>query len=874
MKSTRNFGHMLFPPLPTRLIIVLFCGLTAVYGWQLLPDVDSAFKSYPKSLDKCNLNHRKQNDHAPEQDWFGRQRAYPRSSVPTAMALAGLKEASEDRGGQGGRNSGWVFQGPLNTGGRITCISVDPDSEDGLLVGSASGGMFKSTDGGNTWASVLDEAASLSIGDIARAPSNPDVIYVGTGEPNAGGGSIAYDGNGIWRTDDGGDNWTAAGLENMGSTGKLAVDPIDPNVVYAAMMGDLFSNNSNRGLYKSTDGGNTWDQVHFVNDSTGFIDVEVRPDDPNTVFAASWQRVRRPNYRDYGGSGSSIWKSTDAGLTWTEVAGGLPGGADKGRIAFAISPANYDRMYALYMDRTGSYRGFYRSADGGSSWSDVGPSSISGNFATYGWWFTQVYCHPSDPDQVTITGLSMRTSTNAGTGFPITAGPSVHVDQHAWVVHPLNENLIWIGNDGGLYRSTNAGGSYEHLENLPITQFYTTAIDASNADAYYGGTQDNGTIRTLTGSQTDWELIYGGDGFVVLIDPSDPSYVYAEFQYGGLSRSTNGGSTFGTATSGISFGDRFNWKCPLIMDPNTPSTLYFGTNRLYRSTDRASSWTAISDDLTKGDEPGNLAYNTLTTIAVSRLDPDVLWTGADDGSIHFSDDGGTNWNKIDAGLPERWVTNIEADPNSANGAIISLSGFRWHEEEAHIYRTTDRGLTWEPLMEGLPNLPVNDVLFDPADPDRIFAATDAGVYTSSDAGSHWQNLYEGLPSVVVTDLAFDGLEQRLVAATYGRGMYKLTLADLPSVVETATDPEIRWTSGPNPSTGLLKLDLSESHLTEGVAVYLVNASGQRQLLGNGVTACSTQFDLSHLPQGIYHIQLEYLKDQVSQVAERAWVIQR
>jgi photosystem II stability/assembly factor-like uncharacterized protein len=754
-------------------------------------------------------------------DWFFRQRAYPSGQINHTAYLSALKQREEmlltnqERGNRGQ----WEFAGPVNIGGRITDVEMDPTDLSVAYLGAASGGVFKSTDQGVTWFPVFDTAWSLSIGDIALAPSNPDVIYVGTGESNAGGGSLAYDGVGVYRSDDAGQTWQYVGLEESGSIGRIVVSAHNPDVAYVASMGSLFANTAERGVYKTTDGGISWENVLFISDSTGAIDLAINPDHPDTIYAAMWERIRRPNYRTYGGPTCGIYRSYDGGQSWEELTNGLPTlASQKGRIGIDISVSNPNILYAIYADRTGYFNGVYKSTDNGDTWIHTNDGSLSDCFVSYGWWFGRIKVDPVDPDNVFVIGFDIYRTQNGGNSWSNQSDYSVHVDQHAVYIHPLDNNFVLLGNDGGLYRSTNGGTSWTWNQNIPITQFYTCELDYQYPERLYGGAQDNGTNRTMTGNLNDWTMIYGGDGFNVLVDPENNNYVYAEYQYGNLARSTNGGSYFYDATSGISGSDRFNWNSPVVFDPSDPSVLYFGTNRLYRSVDHAASWTAISGDLTDGNGSGNLVYHTITTIGVSPVNPDLVYTGSDDGNVYVTDDGST-FQSISDGLPKRWVTRVAADPIEENIVYVTLSGYRWDEYQPHVFVSNDYGNNWTDISSNLPESPVNDIIISPNDNSVIFVATDMGVYVTYNQGESWQVLGDNLPNVVVDDLVYHQPTNKLLAATYGRSMYTYDLEQDPqtSVHENKTD--MSAVVYPNPFSDKTTISVKGIHHPENIFIY-------------------------------------------------------
>jgi photosystem II stability/assembly factor-like uncharacterized protein len=734
-------------------------------------------------------------------EWFFLQRAFPYQQINYEARSLAWEQTQRIRTDNIERGEGWVFRGPLNTGGRISAVAMHPADMQTIYVGAASGGIFKTTNTGASWEPVFDDQISLSIGDMAIAPSDPAIVWVGTGEANAGGGSMAYDGYGIYKSTDAGNTWEHLGLENSGSIGRLAVHPGDPQVCFVAAMGRLFSDNPERGVFRTTDGGASWENVLFLNDSVGAIDIVMHPDHPDTLYAALWERVRRPDRRNYGGPGCGIYRSYDGGDSWVLLTGGLPlSSPANGRIGVDISVSDPNVLYAIYADNVGYFAGVYRTNNGGDNWYRTNDGDLAWMFSSFGWWFGRISIDPTDPEIAYAIGLDLYKTTNGGNSWPMISS-AVHVDQHDLVAHPLDHDFIVLGNDGGLYLSYNGGATWDFLDNLPITQFYTCEIDEQFPQRLYGGTQDNGTNRTLTGGVSDWQNIYGGDGFYVLVDPTDNNYVYAEYQYGNFARSTNGGLYFSTAMNGISGSDRKNWNTPVVFDPNNPLILYYGANRLYKTTNRASSWQVISPDLTQGSGGSNVVYGTITTIAVAPSNSQFIYAGTDDGSVWRTENGGGDWVDISEGLPLRWVTRVAVDPYDELTVYVTLSGYRYDSYLPHVFSSADGGANWQDITGNLPEAPVNDIIVDPALDSTLYLATDFGVFVTRNLGRHWSLLGDNLPNVPIVDLDFHQPARTLVAATYGRSMYsfdvdQLVFADEPINMKTEIkvhpNPTDRW----------------------------------------------------------------------------------
>jgi len=741
----------------------------------------------------------------------------------------------------------WEFSGPLNIGGRITDIEIPNGDADTYYVGAASGGIFKTTNGGGTWQPVFDDQAMLAIGDIEISKTNNDLVFVGTGEVNAGGGSLAYDGDGVYRSEDGGISWESKGLEAVGSIGKVIIDPSDDDVIFVGAMGPLFRNDTNRGVYRSTDGGDNWEQVLFIAENTGIIDMVIHPTNSNIVYAVAWQRERSVDNRTYGGDNSGIYRSDDGGDSWNELTTGLPSaGSQKGRISIDIAQSNPNVLYASYADANGSIQGNYRSADGGDSWATINSSQLTN--VGFHWWFRGLFVDPTDENTIFHVGFDVERSVDGGMSWqPVFS--NVHVDQHALAFNSMNTNEVLLGNDGGLYVSPNNGATAQQDLNLPITQFYRFYVDPQNENKIYGGSQDNSTMRTTTGGLSDWSIINGGDGFQPLVRDDDTNVIYALSQRGGLVRSTNDAASFNAILNGINPADRNNWDTPIALDPVDNDIVYFGTQRVYRSTNTGTNWTAISPDLTDGGGMGNLTFGTLTTIDISPLNSDIIYTGSDDGNVYRSLDNGVTWDNISTTLPERWVTRVQADPLNENVVYATFSGYRFGEDTGHVFRSEDQGTTWEDVTNNLPDIPVNDIEIDTF--GNLFLGTDIGVLASANNGDSWEPFGENLPSVVVNDLHLDLNSGFLFAGTYGRSSYKVDLSDNILTLNDFALSETTLALFPNPASDHITINYNGS----GEEVITMFDQLGRKIRTLPIQSSTTQMDIQDLPTGVYIVKV-------------------
>lgn len=707
---------------------------------------------------------------APEalNDWFYNQRAYPSGKINNQLFHAERQSVLRDRRLALRDEDEWQLEGPLNVGGRITDVEMPHNSMEEIWIGSASGGAFKSTDRGLTWEEVTEEWGSPPVGDIAIRQSNPQEVWVGTGESNGGSGSIAYEGFGILRTRNGGRTWENMGLPNSGSISRIALDPTDPYTIYVAAMGYLFEENSQRGIFRSRDGGQTWANVLYLGPTSGGSDIIIDPNDPDVLYASIWERLKFPGHKTYWGPTSGIYKSIDGGNNWSELDLGFSTDS-LGRIGLAMAPSNNLRLYALVTGIDGEYEGFCTTSDGGRTWQHS-DADLWGNYRTAGYWYCNVTVDPDDMDRAFLCGLDAIKTEDAGRTFePIC---DMHVDQHSIFLHPMDPEFGLIGNDGGLYLSNTKFENCIKYQNLPITQFYTCSLDPIDSTVMYGGTQDNNPLIRRTG-QSDWRRMLGGDGFVTLADPRNNDIIYTEYQYGNLFKSTDGGRDWDRITEGMD-RTRSNWNSPFMFEPGNPDVLYFGSHRMHKTEDGGESWSIISDDLSNGPG-GNLVYGTISSLDVHPEDVDIIIAGTDDGNVWITENGGADWILVSDSLPARWVTRVVCDPHQVGRFYVTFSGLKWNESFSHIYRTDDFGVNWEDIGQGLPEVPVNDLIVDPEDSRRYWIATDLGVFESLDAGETWYSLGQNMPVAIVNDLDFRNDTRILLAATYGRSMYSIHL---------------------------------------------------------------------------------------------------
>jgi photosystem II stability/assembly factor-like uncharacterized protein len=692
--------------------------------------------------------------------------------------------------------------GPAFMSGRISDIVIHPDNENLWYVTIGSGGVWKTENAGTTWTSIFDGQKSYSIGCITLDPKNPNVLWVGTGE-NVGGRHMAY-GDGVYRSDDGGSSWKNMGLKTSEHISKIIVHPTNSNIVWVASQGPLWSKGGERGVYKTTDGGKTWKRTLGDDEWVGATDLLIDPRNPNLLYAATWQRQRTVAGYMGGGPGTAIYRSYDGGETWEKLTSGLPT-SNMGKIGLAISPQQPDIIYAaIELDRRKG--GVYRSDDRGSSWKKMSDAVAGGTGPHY---YQELYACPHHFERLYLVDNYMQISDDGGKTFYRMNEHNKHVDNHAIAFKKDDPNYLLVGCDGGLYESFDKTKTWKFIDNLPVTQFYKVAVD--DAEPFYnvyGGTQDNnsqgGPSRTdnVNGIQnSDWFVVLGGDGHQPATEPGNPNIVYAQWQQGNLTRHdrTTGENVYIQPQPDLGEKtERYNWDAPILVSPHNPAHLYFASQRVWKSTDRGDSWTAISSDLTKNierittpffgttqgwDNPWDIYamsnYSTITSLAESPMQEGLIYAGTDDGIIQVTEDGGANWRKVDfsriAGLPTTaFVNDIKADLFDVNTVFAVFDNHKYGDFKPYIYKSTDRGRTWTSLVNNLPEKTLLwRVVQDHVNRDLMFLGTEFGVYISIDGGKAWTQLNGGLPNISVRDLAIQKRENDLVLATFGRGFYIL-----------------------------------------------------------------------------------------------------
>ena len=700
--------------------------------------------------------------------------------------------------------NGFKFRsiGPAFMSGRIADIAIDPKNENVWYVAVGSGGVWKTENSGTTWVPLTDNMPFYSTGCITIDPHNNSSIWLGTGE-NVGGRHVGI-GHGVYHSKDGGKSWKDMGLKKSEHISKIIVHPEDPNTLWVASQGPLWSPGGERGLFKTTDGGKTWKNTLDINEWTGVTDLVIDPTNPDILYAASWQKHRNVAALIGGGPGTSLYKSVNGGDSWSKIDKGLPG-SNKGKIGLAISPMQPNVLYAaVELDKRAG--AVYRSENSGGSWSKMSDTVSGGTGPHY---YQELVASPHVFDKIYLMNVRVLVSDNGGKTFYTMTERKKHSDNHSLTFKANDPNYMLIGTDGGIYESFDDSASWKFVGNLPLTQFYKLAVD--DAEPFYniyGGTQDNNTqggpSRTFKRSgisNADWYVVLGGDGHQPATEPGNPDIIYAQSQQGYINRidMTNGEAVSVRPQEGIDEPfERFNWDSPILVSYHDPKRLYFGTQRVWRSENRGDSWTPVSGDLTKDEERLALpimgrtqsfdnawdvyamsTYNTITSLSESRIDENILYAGTDDGIIQYTKDGGVSWSKMTVdNLPDTpssaFVNDIKADLHDTETAYVLLDNHKFGDYKPYIFKTSNGGKKWTSISEGIPDGTLLwRIVQDHVNPNLLFLGTEYGVYISLNQGEKWHKFSNGLPTIPVRDIAIQKRENDLVLATFGRSFYIL-----------------------------------------------------------------------------------------------------
>jgi photosystem II stability/assembly factor-like uncharacterized protein len=809
-------------------------------------------------------------------DQFLLRNANPDGSFDLNAYENGLSQARDrmnERNEEPGYDLEWTIQGPGNLGARVNTIAVHPSNEDIIYIGYSHGGVWRTTDGGQNWVSIFDDQLFPSISDIAIDPSNPARIYVGTGDLNIP--HNAFIGDGIYVSNDSGDTWEHLGLTEQRIVSKIIIDSTNPSTIYAATMGIPMEMNQDRGLYKSIDGGQTWEQILFVSEQAGIIDMVMDPFDSQTIYASGWDRHRTNKLSIISGPGARIFKTTDGGQNWTVLEGGLPNLDVMGRTGLAISQQTQGLVYAMFVGSNSQLYGIYRSDDGGENWTEVPTDEDQNGLSTsslggFGWYFGKLRVHPEIDDLLYLLGVDLWKGEDEKweRATPPWWQYAVHADKHDLVFTPAGN--ILLGTDGGLYKTTDLGETWEDLEDIPTTQFYRVGYNPHNPDWYYGGAQDNGTTGGNLSGINDWPRIFGGDGFQPVFHPDNPEIFYVETQRGNISVTTNGGQSFNAGDQGIDGSDDRNWDMPYMMSYHNPDRLIAGTDRIYVSENAVSPiFSPVSQNLTEFDDTTTTRNHNISTLHESPLDENLIYAGTADGRVWRTDAVfDFQWIDISDGLIDRYVTDIKASPTHLDWVYVVQSGYKDNDFLPRVHLSKDRGQNWDDITGDLPDLAVNDIYVLPNHEDSVlFIANDGGIYGSINAGLEWHRVGTNMPIIPVYDLEWNIEKNEIFAATFARSIMSYPLDSLlfPSLpIDTTTSsktifhPKSALNIYPSPAKEFVTIQFSNNEFGKNSEVVILNALGQlmEKKKVNQYGKNNIEFDIKNWISGTYFVKIK------------------
>jgi len=823
------------------------------------------------STDTSVDNDRIQQKHEPSDEFF-MQRAGPDGRFGVDTYISALKKVKNQAVSRSinGFSDNWTTQGPGNIGARVNTVAVNPNDENIIYAGFSEGGVFKTTDGGANWTPIFDDQVRLAIGDIVLDPTNPDIVYVGTGDVNITG--YPFIGDGLYRSMDAGNTWTNLGLAEQRIISKIAIDPTNPSTIFAATMGLPFEKGNDRGLYRSTDNGGSWEQILFLSDSTGVIDLLINPNNPQTLYAAGWDRIRNNTLSISKGLGAKLYKSIDGGDNWTLLEGGLPNTEPHSRIGLTMFRGNPDVIYAQYVDAAShQLEHIFKTSNGGASWNpipiDYSTGMSENAMGGFGWYFGKIEVNPNSEDDLYLLGIDLWRTQDGGNTWDMASPPwwyyEVHADKHAIVF--LQDGGVLLGTDGGIYRSDADNNLWEDIENIPTTQFYRVAYNPHLPDVYYGGAQDNGSTGGNASYMNNWPRIYGGDGFQMAFDPTDPNRYFVETQRGNINVTLNDGSNYQSGDNGINNGDRRNWDMPYFISSHDSYILYTGTQRVYKGEGDIPFWAPISEDLTDGEDSEH-RYRNISAVDESQIEAGLLYAGTGDGNLWRGDNDGAAWTSISNGLPDQYVTDVVASPTDVNTVYVTYSGYRDNDFIPRIHRSTDQGISWEDISNNLPDLAINELLVLPETSDSVlFVATDGGVYGSVTAGTEWERLGANMPIITVYDLVHNVANNELVAGTFARSImsYPLDsisegLGEMTSTFATTKRTEKGIKVYPSLTTDFVNIEMENMEPGRGVEFVVIGVDGKLMYQSPKFSdrEVTQQLDISAYPAGQYFVKVK------------------
>ena len=799
------------------------------------------FKNPEKNLAKNNkVENRKDSPEEPYES-FMLQRTYPNNVFDIKAYKSALNNAVT-RSQQQRRISqqSWTLEGPGNIGGRFNCIAVNPLNQNVMYAGSANGGVWKTNDNANSWVPIFDAIAYQAIGAIAINPNDTNDIWVGTGDLNISG--TMYSGNGIYQSTDAGHSWNYLGLADSYIISAIIFNPANSNEVLVGTMGNAFFRDNKRGVYKTINGGQSFTQTKYLNDSTGIIDMVQNPVTPSIIYATSFTRIRTERLSLYNGTENYLYKSTDFGQTWDQLSGGLPNGVTHERLGIGISKSSPDILYALYSSSDLSTPLLYKTTDGGTNWLPVTINQFGKySYGGFGWYFGKIYVDPNDPNTLYIPATGLQYSVDGGVTWNDRAQYPVHADGH-YIYFKSSTEFIYC-TDGGLYRTTNGGNLWNDIENIPNNQFYAVTENKNNFGEYAGGVQDNGSMYGNASVFNNYTRIYGGDGFTVTYT-NNPSLVYTETQYGNIVYDDNfpSGNFLGVNSDNT---QNYNWHTPYILSNFSEDTLFLAGQTVMRIDGApGGAYTIISPILNDTASPKRVS--NISTINQSKLNRSVLYAGTADGKVWNTLDYGNTWNDITPFQSSSYyVTRVMPSPNNSATAYVTRSGYRDNDNTPLIFKTINDGTSWTNISGDLPLLAVNDIEIYPNNENIIFIANDAGVYVTTNGGINWERLGDNMPFVAVLDVQLNYNTHKIIAGTFGRSMYTIDITSIITGIQ-AVDNYSDVYIYPNPTSGLI--NIKTNFKTDAVYVYDIHGALMIQ-------SKTKSIDFSEMPAGYYFVKI-------------------
>lgn len=798
-------------------------------------------------------NEKEENENpAAPYEHFAQMRAYPEMAMDIKAYEQVISNAYlQNRGNANASTFGtWQIEGPNNIGGRITCIAVSPTNSNVVFIGTPGAGIYKTTNGGTTWTPVFDSKPFLYIGAIAIDPNNPNTIYAGTGDPDVP--FTVFIGDGLYKSTDGGNTWTNVGLASTKIINKIVINPLNSNEVYVAALGNPIIADNNRGVYKSTDAGSTWNQVLFINNQTGVTDIEINPTTPSVLYATSYTCIRNATVNIRYSNDARVYKTTNGGTNWNILGGGLPN-FKVNRYSICMSKQNPNKLYVAVSDSTYQMYGVYTTTNGGTSFTNMGNNGIASNYGGFGWYFSGLEVNPTNDNEVYISGVELFKSADGGANWNINMPNwwmyDVHADIHA--IAFVGSGAYYLGTDGGTYFTNDDGATYTDVDDIPNTQFYRVEYNPHQPTMYWGGAQDNGTTKGNLSSVSSWTREFGGDGFQPRFDSNDPNTYYAETQNGGIVATTDAGNSWNNNDNNIDPTDRRNWDMPYVLNKLNPYTQYTGTYRVYKNTNGpADNWTAISNDLTDGIilDP---RFHNISAIDNSDLNPQKIYVGTSDANVWVTTNDGGSWTNITGSLPNRYVTSIHASPNFSNNVYVTHTGYKYGEYIPHIHKSINNGTTWVDISGNLPQAGINDVLIFPGNENNLFVATDIGVYVTYDGGLNWVRVGSNMPMISVWDLAYNPTNHRLIAGTYAKSIQTIDVNILTTGLSSAQKSGSSVMVFPSVTNGEVSVT---GNFAKGAEIKVFDMQG-RMIKNMNTSLDKNKLDLYEFTNGIYLIEV-------------------